>query len=160
MRWVIYGLTGCLLGWISWTDYRQMKIGKKESLLLFALGTGWVLGQPEETWNVWQGLGGMAACAGLPELLNGLLFGFCGLGGGDIHFLLAMGWTLGLWDGLSALLIACSTTLCLAAGKQLYEVLSSHKTEAAKTEQRRKAVPFAPFLALGFMAELAKQLIW
>lgn len=117
---------------ISWTDLRERRIGRMETILLIVLGiTGDFL--------FLDALVGGVICAGIPELVNLLFSNLSGLGGGDIRLMFAAGWLLGIDEGLSALLLSGGAVL----------IVSGFYGIRRNEEILQKKIPFGPFLALG-----------
>ena len=115
---------------ISWTDLREHRIGKRETMILLGLGTCL---QP----SCYDGLIGGFVCGGIPEFINLILTNLHGLGGGDICLMFAAGWMLGTEKGLYALFIAGIFALLAAA---VWRILGKRIEEG---------IPFGPFLSAG-----------
>lgn len=130
------------LAWLSlwltvWTisDIKRRTVRLWQTLLVLGVGIlwQWTAGQLI-TWNV---AGGM--------LIGGLAWGFSclsaeRLGKGDALVLLCMG----VYLGFAALLAVLMQALLLASAVAVYLLLIRKKTA-------QSAIPFVPFLAVGFM---------
>ena len=97
-------------------------------------------------------------CIGIISLLNfhvlGILsalpFLICAMinpkniGGGDIKLAASVGLFLGFWSAIYGIIIALSITTLLHFFHKIY-------TKISRQEEKRVAVPLAPFLTIGFL---------
>jgi len=162
---IIASLVGGVLLLISFYDLRHMIIPDVLLLLLTALT---LLGILISGWDVgftYQAVVGsftgdrLIAMVGLPLpfFIMWLVTGGRAMGFGDIKMMAWMGLSLGLWGGVEALFIAVwlgglfGLMVMLLRGCVRLGFIT---TPRFKARLRESAIPFGPFLALGFMLSL------
>ncbi len=129
---VIESMIFLVLFRISWTDLRERRIGKFETLVLIFLGSCL-----HKNW--YDGWMGALLCGGIPELVNLVAADLRGMGGGDIRLMFAAGWILGVERGFYALLFAGVLALGTAALVKWQ----------GKGELLTEGIAFGPFLSIG-----------
>lgn len=122
---------------VAWTDWQERRIGKKETCLLAVLG---IISNHAGMDAV---AGGMI-CGAIPEMVNLLVSGLTGLGGGDIRLMFAAGCLLGTDGGLRALLLGGILALMYAG---FYCKLKQISFTGVK-------LAYGPFLSLGIVLVL------
>lgn len=129
---VIESMIFLILFRISWTDLRERRIRKLETLALIFLGSCL-----HKNW--YDGWMGALLCGGIPELINLVAADLRGIGGGDIRLMFAAGWILGVEKGFYALFFAGVLALGSAALVKWQ----------GKGELLKEGIAFGPFLSVG-----------